>query len=71
MAYRGSFVINPEGIIKIVELNDNSVGRDAEEILRKIKAAQYVAAHDGQVCPAKWREGQQTLKPSIDLVGKI
>lgn len=71
MAYRGSFVVNPEGVIKIVELNDNSVGRDAEEILRKIKAAQYVASHDGQVCPAKWREGQQTLKPSIDLVGKI
>lgn len=71
MAYRGSFVVNPEGVIKIVELNDNSVGRDAEEILRKIKAAQFVASHDGQVCPAKWREGQDTLKPSIDLVGKI
>lgn len=71
MAYRGSFVVNPEGIIKIVELNDNSVGRDAEEILRKIKAAQFVASHDGEVCPAKWREGQKTLKPSIDLVGKI
>lgn len=71
MAYRGSFVVNPESVIKIVELNDNSVGRDTEEILRKIKAAQFVASHDGEVCPAKWREGQKTLKPSIDLVGKI
>lgn len=71
VAYRGSFVVDPDGNIKVVELNDNSVGRDAQEILRKIKAAQYVASHDGQVCPAKWREGQETLKPSIDLVGKI
>jgi alkyl hydroperoxide reductase subunit AhpC len=71
LADRGTFVINPEGQIKIVELNDGGVGRDASELLRKIKAAQYVAAHPGEVCPAKWKEGEATLAPSLDLVGKI
>ena len=71
MAYRGTFLINPEGVIKLVEINDNSIGRDADELLRKVEAAQFVASHDGEVCPAKWKQGQATLKPSIDLVGKI
>lgn len=71
MAYRGTFVVNPEGKIKLVEIHDNSIGRNAEELVRNIEAAQFVASHDGEVCPAKWRQGQQTLKPSIDLVGKI
>jgi len=71
LADRGTFVINPEGRIKIVELNDGGVGRDAAELLRKVKAAQYVAAHPGEVCPAKWKEGEATLAPSLDLVGKI
>ena len=71
LADRGTFVINPEGQIKIVEINDGGVGRDASELLRKIKAAQYVAAHPGEVCPAKWKEGEATLAPSLDLVGKI
>jgi peroxiredoxin (alkyl hydroperoxide reductase subunit C) len=71
IADRGTFVINPEGQIKIVELNDGGVGRDASELLRKVKAAQYVAAHPGEVCPAKWKEGEATLAPSLDLVGKI
>ncbi|WP_426139366.1 alkyl hydroperoxide reductase subunit C [Pseudomonas sp. DWP3-1-2] len=71
LADRGTFVINPEGQIKIVELNDGGVGRDANELLRKVKAAQYVAAHPGEVCPAKWKEGEATLAPSLDLVGKI
>tara|TARA_B100000902_G_C27205343_1_gene861328 strand:- start:27 stop:593 length:567 start_codon:yes stop_codon:yes gene_type:complete len=71
LAYRGSFLIDPEGLIKISEVQDNSVGRDADELLRKVKAAQYVATHDGEVCPAKWKEGQETLKPGLDLVGKI
>ncbi|CRI56610.1 alkyl hydroperoxide reductase subunit C [Pseudomonas sp. CCOS 191] len=71
LADRGTFVINPEGQIKIVELNDSGVGRDAAELLRKVKAAQYVAAHPGEVCPAKWKEGEATLAPSLDLVGKI
>lgn len=71
MAYRGTFVANPEGKIKIAEINDNGIGRNADELLRRIEAAQFVAEHGDQVCPARWRPGQQTLKPGIDLVGKI
>ena len=71
MAYRGTFVVNPEGKIKVVEIHDNNIGRDASELLRKVEAAQFVATHDGEVCPAKWKKGEATLKPSIDLVGKI
>jgi NADH-dependent peroxiredoxin subunit C len=71
MALRGTFVINPEGFIKLMEVHDNGIGRDASELLRKVKAAQYVAAHPGEVCPAKWTEGAATLTPSLDLVGKI
>ena len=71
MALRGTFVINPEGQIKLLEVHDNGIGRDASELLRKVKAAQYVAAHPGEVCPAKWTEGAATLTPSLDLVGKI
>lgn len=70
-AYRGTFVINPEGQIKIAEVHDNGIGRNADELLRKVEAAQFVAAHEGEVCPAKWKKGDETLKPSIDLVGKI
>lgn len=71
LAYRGTFVISPEGKVKIAEIHDNGIGRDASELLRKVKAAQYVASHPGEVCPAKWQEGAKTLKPSLDLVGKI
>lgn len=71
MALRGTFLINPEGKIKACEIHDNDIGRDASELLRKIKAAQYVAAHPGEVCPAKWKDGEETLTPSLDLVGKI
>lgn len=71
LALRGTFVINPEGQIKVLEIHDNGIGRDASELLRKVKAAQYVASHPGEVCPAKWTEGAETLKPSLDLVGKI
>ena len=71
MADRGTFVIDPEGKIQIVEINAGGIGRDAAELLRKVKAAQYVYAHPGEVCPAKWKEGDATLAPSIDLVGKI
>ncbi|RUL73070.1 alkyl hydroperoxide reductase subunit C [Dyella choica] len=71
LALRGTFVINPEGLIKLCEIHDNGIGRDASELLRKVKAAQYVASHPGEVCPAKWQEGAATLKPSLDLVGKI
>jgi NADH-dependent peroxiredoxin subunit C len=71
MAQRGTFVINPEGVIKTAEVHDDGIGRDAGELLRKVKAAQYVAKHPGQVCPARWQEGAATLTPSLDLVGKI
>lgn len=71
MAYRGTFVVDPEGKIKLAEIQDNSVGRNAEELVRKVEAAQFVANHPGEVCPAKWKKGGETLTPSIDLVGKI
>ena len=71
MAYRGTFVVDTEGLVKLVEIQDNSIGRNADELVRKIEAAQFVASHDGEVCPAKWQKGKETLKPSIDLVGKI
>lgn len=71
MALRGSFIINPQGKVVSYEINDNSIGRDASELLRKVQAAQYVAKHGDQVCPAKWRPGAQTLKPGIELVGRL
>ena len=71
MALRGTFVVNPEGKIKLCEIHDNGIGRDATEMLRKVQAAQYIAAHPGEVCPAKWTPGAETLAPSLDLVGKI
>ncbi len=71
LALRGTFVINPEGQIKLCEIHDDGIGRDAKELLRKVQAAQHVAANPGQVCPAKWTPGAETLAPSLDLVGKI
>jgi peroxiredoxin (alkyl hydroperoxide reductase subunit C) len=71
LALRGTFVINPDLVIKTAEVHDNAIARDVKETLRKLKAAQFVAAHPGQVCPAKWNEGAKTLTPSLDLVGKI
>jgi NADH-dependent peroxiredoxin subunit C len=71
LALRGTFVINPEGEIKVAEIHDLGIGRDAKELLRKVQAAQYVASHPGEVCPAKWTPGEKTLSPSLDLVGKI
>lgn len=71
LAERGTFVIDPEGRIQIMEITAGGIGRDASELLRKVKAAQYVATHPGEVCPAKWKEGDATLAPSLDLVGKI
>lgn len=71
LAYRGTFLVNPEGLIKIAEVNDNGIGRNADEILRKALAAQYTAKNPTEVCPAKWTPGSKTLKPGLDLVGKI
>ena len=71
LAERGTFVIDPDGKIQIVEINAGNIGRSATELLRKVKAAQYVRANPNEVCPAKWEEGDATLAPSLDLVGKI
>ena len=71
LADRATFVVDPDGVIQVMEITSEGVGRNASELVRKIKAAQYVAAHPGQVCPAKWEEGSDTLSPSLDLVGKI
>lgn len=71
LALRGTFVVNPEGEVKVAEVHDLGIGRSAADLVRKVKAAQYVAANDGEVCPAKWQPGEETLKPSLDLVGKI
>lgn len=70
-ALRGSFVINPDGIIVAYEVHDMGIGRNSEELIRKVQAAQFVAEHGDQVCPAKWTPGAETLSPSFDLVGKI
>ncbi len=71
LADRATFVIDPDGVIQVMEITCEGVGRNAAELLRKVKAAQYVRNHPGEVCPAKWEEGETTLAPSLDLVGKI
>jgi len=71
LADRGTFIIDPDGIIQAVEITAEGIGRNAADLLRKVKAAQYVRSHPGEVCPAKWEEGEKTLAPSLDLVGKI
>lgn len=71
LADRATFIVDPQGVIQAVEITAEGIGRDAADLLRKIKAAQYVASHPGEVCPAKWKEGDKTLAPSLDLVGKI
>ncbi|MBM6995728.1 peroxiredoxin [Paenibacillus sp. DXFW5] len=71
VADRGTFIIDPNGVIQAIEITAGGIGRDASTLIDKIKAAQYVHNHPGEVCPAKWKEGAATLKPSLDLVGKI
>lgn len=71
VSLRATFIIDPEGILKSMEVHDNSIGRSAKEILRKLQAAKYVSENPGQVCPASWAPGAQALKPSLELVGKL
>lgn len=71
LADRGTFIIDPDGVVQAMEINAGGIGRDASILVNKIKAAQYVRNNPGEVCPAKWEEGGETLKPSLDLVGKI
>lgn len=71
LAYRGTFLVDPDGAIKLAEVQDNGIGRNADELLRKVQAAQFIRNHPNEVCPAKWKPGADTLKPGLDLVGKI
>ncbi len=71
LSWRATVIIDPTGIVKWFEKHDNSIGRSTAEILRKLQAAQYVAKHPGEVCPVSWTPGNKTLKPGLDLVGKI
>lgn len=71
LANRGTFILDPEGVVQAIEINADGIGRDASTLVDKIKAAQYVRTHPGEVCPAKWKEGGATLTPGLDLVGKI
>ena len=68
---RATFIVDPEGILRAMEMHDNSIGRSAKEIIRKLQAAKYVSEHPGEVCPASWEPGKETLKPSLELVGRI
>jgi len=71
LSLRGTFIIDPDGVLKAIDIHDNSIGRNSDEILRKLQAAIYVREHKGEVCPASWKPGAKTLKPGMNLVGKI
>jgi NADH-dependent peroxiredoxin subunit C len=71
LSLRGTYIVDPDGVIKAFEINDNNIGRNAKETLRKLQAAKFVREHGGEVCPANWKPGGNTLKPGLDLVGKI
>lgn len=71
LSWRGTFIIDPDGVLKAADIHDNSIGRSSEEILRKLQASIFVREHKGEVCPASWKPGKKTLKPGLDLVGKI
>jgi len=71
VSLRGTFIVDPEGILQISEINNNSIGRSIDEIIRKLQAAKFVAENGGEVCPANWKPGSKTLKPGLDLVGKL
>ncbi len=71
LSLRGTFIIDPEGLVKAFELHDNSIGRSSAELLRKLEATIFVSKNEGQVCPMNWKPGEETLKPGLDLVGKL
>ncbi|MCX6792813.1 MAG: redoxin domain-containing protein [Candidatus Falkowbacteria bacterium] len=71
LALRGTFIIDPDGVLKTIEIHDNNIGRSAEEMFRKLQAAKFVREHKGNVCPAKWKPGEAVLTPGVDLIGKI
>lgn len=71
LSLRGTFIIDPDGVLKSADIHDNSIGRSGAEILRRVQAAKFVRENKGEVCPASWKPGSKTLKPGLDLVGKI
>jgi peroxiredoxin len=71
MSLRGSFIIDPDGVLKAMEIQDTNIGRNMKELLRKLQASKFVREHKGNVCPVSWEPGEETLKPGLDLVGKI
>jgi len=71
LSLRGTFIIDPDGVLKTIEIHDNNIGRSAKEMVRKLQAAKFVREHSGSVCPANWEPGKDALKPGIDLIGKI
>ena len=71
LAERGTFIVNPQGEIVAYEVIAGNVGRNADELFRRVQALQFVAEHGNEVCPAKWKPGEKTLKPSLDLVGML
>jgi peroxiredoxin (alkyl hydroperoxide reductase subunit C) len=71
LSLRGTFIIDPDGILKTIEIHDNNIGRSAKEMVRKLEAAKFVREHDGNVCPASWEPGKDVLTPGVDLIGKI
>ncbi len=71
LSLRGTFLIDPDQNLKAFEIHDNSIGRSVEELIRKLQAAIHTRENKGEVCPINWKPGKQTLKPNLDLVGKI
>lgn len=71
LSLRGTFIIDPDGVLKTIEIHDNNIGRSAKEMLRKLQAAKFVREHKGNVCPAKWEPGEAVLTPGVELIGKI
>lgn len=71
LAGRGTFIIDPEGIIRGIEVTSGPLGRNSEELLRKIEALQFMGANPGVACPARWKSGSKTLTPSIKISGEV
>ena len=71
LSLRGTFIVDPDGVLKTLEIHDNSIGRSAAELLRKLQSAKFVRENKGNVCPASWKPGKKTLKPGLKLIGKI
>lgn len=71
LALRGTFIIDPDGILRTITVHDGGIGRSSKELIRVLQAAQFVRKHGDKVCPANWEPGGETLKPGMELVGKI